>query len=197
MLPTPASHRPAGRPKIFFPSSTREPSPSRLWQTLRTRARLTNFAVSVILAILATSLLLNIHVYAFGGRGGGGPGGGRSRLSGSGRLGEHAFSASSLVPSLAKGWDDVATAEQFDAGVPLSIETTVERDERFEALSHLVMVPGHAIWIGRDPENVEDDDEWILEGMQKGGSVKTYVKHIREGVDIMARDPQALLVFSG
>ncbi len=59
------------------------------------------------------------------------------------------------------------------------------------------MVPGHAIWIGQDPHNAEDDDEWILENMQKGGSVKTYIKHIKEGVQIMERDPQALLVFSG
>lgn len=59
------------------------------------------------------------------------------------------------------------------------------------------MVPGHAIWLGHDAGRVEDDNEWILEGMQKGGSVKTYVKHIKEGVKVLQEDPNALLVFSG
>jgi hypothetical protein len=86
---------------------------------------------------------------------------------------------------------------QLDSGIPLSIETTLERDARFGQLEHLIMVPGHAIWLGHDPARVEDDDQWILEPMQRGGSVKTYLEHIRQGVERLRQDPKALLVFSG
>lgn len=96
-----------------------------------------------------------------------------------------------------RGWDDNATPLQLDSGIPLSIETTVDRDQRFAELEHLIMVPGHAIWLGHDASKVEEDDQWILEPIQKGGSVKTYVKHIREGVERLRQDPKALLVFSG
>lgn len=66
-----------------------------------------------------------------------------------------------------------------------------------KSLNHLVMVPGHAIWIGNDVDKVEDDKEWVLEGMQKGGSVRTFMKHLEMGVEVMREDEGALLVFSG
>ena len=94
-------------------------------------------------------------------------------------------------------WKEISTKSQIDTGIPLSIETTIERDTRFTELNHLVMVPGHAIWIGSDIARVEEDGEWILENMQKGGSVKTYLEHIKKGVDVLKGDPHALLVFSG
>lgn len=61
----------------------------------------------------------------------------------------------------------------------------------------MIMVPGHAIWIGHDPDRIEEDDQWVLENMQKGGSVKTYIKHIKESIKILQGDPKALIVFSG
>lgn len=77
------------------------------------------------------------------------------------------------------------------------METTISRDRRYGELEHLVMVPGHAIWIGREKQRIEDDDEWVLQPAQKGGSVRTFIKHIQEGVRVMKEDPVALLVFSG
>jgi hypothetical protein len=59
------------------------------------------------------------------------------------------------------------------------------------------MVPGHAIWVGHDVDKVEQDSEWVLEGMQKGGSVRTFLKHIEMGVEVLKDDDAALLVFSG
>jgi hypothetical protein len=59
------------------------------------------------------------------------------------------------------------------------------------------MVPGHAIWTGRDPARVLQDESWVLQPMQKGGSVKTFLKHIEEGAEMLRLDPKALLVFSG
>ncbi|ORY26865.1 hypothetical protein BCR39DRAFT_539840 [Naematelia encephala] len=180
MLPLPnssSSSRP-NKSRMFFPSST-SPHPSysstthQIITTLRSRTRLTNLAVSLLLLLLTTSLLLNLNTLL--------------------------LRPSTYHPGRRKweGWEDNATPQQLDSGIPLSIETTIERDPRFEELDHLIMVPGHAIWIGNDPERLEEDDQWILEGIQGGGSVKTYVKHIREGVRRLESDPNSLLIFSG
>lgn len=48
-------------------------------------------------------------------------------------------------------------------------------------LDHLILVAGHAIWKGRDADEVLGDENWVLEEMQKGGSVNTFVKHIMKG----------------
>ena len=85
----------------------------------------------------------------------------------------------------------------WDLEIPLSIETTIERDPRFAELNHLIMVPGHAIWTGHDASMASEDEDWILEPIQKGGSVKTFIRHIEEGVDRLRADPKALLVYSG
>jgi hypothetical protein len=63
--------------------------------------------------------------------------------------------------------------------VPLSIFATLHPPST--PLHHLIMVPGHALWTGQDPGLVTNDGEWILEEYQKGGSVKTFVKHIDKG----------------
>lgn len=48
-------------------------------------------------------------------------------------------------------------------------------------LSAVVQVPGHAVWSGSDASLASRDRDWILEPMQKGGSVRTYLKHIVKG----------------
>lgn len=40
---------------------------------------------------------------------------------------------------------------------------------------------GHAIWQGCDASEATKDDDWILEDMQRGGPVRTYLKHIVKG----------------
>lgn len=47
----------------------------------------------------------------------------------------------------------------------------------FPSLASL-QVPGHAIFTGCDASQATSDEGWILEPYQKGGSVRTYVKHI-------------------
>jgi hypothetical protein len=183
MLPLHGSARPAGRPRIFFPPSASPTSPStplsHFFASLRTRTRLTNLTVSLLVFALTGSLLLNLL----------------SASSFSSRPRNLASAWHARVQQ--GGWDDAATSAQHASGIPLSMETTIDRDDRFGRLSHMVMVPGHSIWTGRDKELIENDDEWVLQPIQRGGSVRTFVKHIREGVRVLQDDPSALLVFSG
>ncbi|GAA5922133.1 hypothetical protein JCM3775_003502 [Rhodotorula graminis] len=79
--------------------------------------------------------------------------------------------------------------------VPPSIRTTLQSPHH--NLKHLVLVAGHAIWQGCDASEATKDDDWILEEMQRGGAVRTYLKHIVKGAEIAVRDPEALLIFSG
>ncbi|CAG8577842.1 10355_t:CDS:2 [Cetraspora pellucida] len=64
-------------------------------------------------------------------------------------------------------------------------------------LQDLIIVAGHAIYLGNGLEKVEQDNNWILEDFQKGGAVKTFLNHIRKGVELTQQNPKALLVFSG
>ncbi|KAM0754283.1 hypothetical protein T439DRAFT_332632 [Meredithblackwellia eburnea MCA 4105] len=84
--------------------------------------------------------------------------------------------------------------------VPQSIKGTLRAPGReLGALRHLVMVPGHAIFLGCSASQALQDESWILEPFQKGGSVKTFIRHITKAfdVEITVQDPEALLVFSG
>ncbi|GAA5856611.1 hypothetical protein JCM8547_005890 [Rhodosporidiobolus lusitaniae] len=83
----------------------------------------------------------------------------------------------------------------YPAVVPSSIRATLQSPHA--NLKHLVMVPGHAIWQGNDATRATEDHDWILEPMQKGGAVRTYLKHIIKGAEIAVRDPEALLIYSG
>ncbi|CAG8518649.1 12130_t:CDS:2, partial [Dentiscutata heterogama] len=64
-------------------------------------------------------------------------------------------------------------------------------------LQDLIIVAGHAIYLGNGLEKVEQDDNWILENFQKGGHVKTFLNHIRKGLELAQQNTKALLVFSG
>ena len=63
-------------------------------------------------------------------------------------------------------------------------------------VSHLVIVAGHAVWLGHSspPEQLEAD--WILEPYQHGQTA-TFKQHIQRGSELAVKDPSALLVFSG
>ena len=159
-LPLPSSSR--SRPRTYFPSNPSS-QPSLLNQ-LRSRTRLTNLAVSLIILLTISSVALNASYY----------------LS---------------PPEPTRGYANTRTSTR--TGRPESIEDTIDRDPRIKALDHLVMVPGHAIWVGHDASKVEEDSQWVLENMQKGGSVRTFMKHIEMGVEVMKEDERSLLVFSG
>jgi folylpolyglutamate synthase len=61
--------------------------------------------------------------------------------------------------------------------------------------NHLVIVCGHAIWQG-GPSNGWDESEWLIESYKKG-ETPTFIEHIKAGLEIVARDDRAALVFSG
>lgn len=83
---------------------------------------------------------------------------------------------------------------------PQSILSTIARNASLENLSHLVIVPGHAIWTGTQPDQVLDVDQWTLEEYQRGGGsyrISAFVEHIRRGVELTLKDDSSLLIFSG
>ncbi|ORY89035.1 hypothetical protein BCR35DRAFT_300816 [Leucosporidium creatinivorum] len=82
-----------------------------------------------------------------------------------------------------------------ESKVPLSIRATLQPSH--PELRHLIMVPGHAIWTGCDASTASQDQDWILEELQKGGDVRAYIKHITKGAELAVRDPSSLLIFSG
>lgn len=72
------------------------------------------------------------------------------------------------------------------------------RPKTWKILDHLVLVAGHAIYIGNkwDETQLSNEDNWILEKFQHG-QVPAFLAHIKRGVDIAANDSNSLLVFSG
>ncbi len=95
-----------------------------------------------------------------------------------------------------------------------------QRPSALSGLDHLVIVPGHAIWIGARGEDAEVEDSWLLASYQKGRRRPTVFRaHISRGwarpvfqisrfssltrpsfptsSQIATEDPRALLVFSG
>ncbi|GAA5897273.1 uncharacterized protein JCM6883_006638 [Sporobolomyces salmoneus] len=88
------------------------------------------------------------------------------------------------------------TSTSLVPSVPRSLQSTLT--PAHSDLSHLVMIPGHAIWQGCDASHSTRDQDWILQDFQKDGKhVKTYLKHLTKGAEIAVQDPKALLVFSG
>lgn len=67
--------------------------------------------------------------------------------------------------------------------------------------THLVLVCCHATFRGGNPD---DEHSWILQAFQKSdtatgkvGEHHTFMQHIAAGTSILAKDPAALLLFSG
>lgn len=72
------------------------------------------------------------------------------------------------------------------------------RHREWMELSTLVMVAGHAIYIGKswDEQSMRNEDNWILQSFQRG-QVPNFLSHIQRGVELAANDSSALLLFSG
>jgi hypothetical protein len=67
--------------------------------------------------------------------------------------------------------------------------------------THLVLVCCHATFRGGNPD---DETSWILQDFQRSNTAKgkvgehyTFMQHIAAGISILAKDPRALLLFSG
>ncbi|KAK6246366.1 hypothetical protein SCA6_009456 [Theobroma cacao] len=68
----------------------------------------------------------------------------------------------------------------------------------FAKLKNLVMVAGHSVYTSSSCGKVDKEDSWFLESYQKNpGQAATFLAHIKEGIEITARDGEALLLFSG
>ncbi|WOG89979.1 hypothetical protein DCAR_0209220 [Daucus carota subsp. sativus] len=68
----------------------------------------------------------------------------------------------------------------------------------FDKLRNLVMVAGHSVYTSSSCEKVDKENSWFLESYQNHpGQAATFVRHIKDGVDITANDDEALLLFSG
>lgn len=110
---------------------------------------------------------------------------GRSRLTNLGVWLLAAFACISFLYNLAFIFSSSSTYPR-SSGVgyrpPESILATIQRDETLERLSHLIVVPGHAIWSGSKQDQVLDEELWTLEDYQRGGGrVSAFVDHIRQG----------------
>lgn len=56
---------------------------------------------------------------------------------------------------------------------------TISRDKSIRGLTHLIIVPGHAIWKGTDPQLRLREDQWVLDPYQRGGGrVAAFFAHI-------------------
>ena len=112
----------------------------------------------------------------------------RSRLTNLGVLLLAAFGFVSFLYNLSFVFSS-SSSYPFSSGVgfvgytpPGSILATIRRDETLERLSHLIVVPGHAIWSGSKPHEVFDEEFWTLEDYQRGGGrVSAFVDHIKQG----------------
>ncbi len=69
-------------------------------------------------------------------------------------------------------------------------------NQRWEDLDRLIVVAGHAVYVGKDQQAAASDKSWILLDFQKG-EPPCYVEHIRFGVQLAASQPKSLLIFSG
>src|SRR4051812_71530 len=61
---------------------------------------------------------------------------------------------------------------------------------------NLIIIAGHAVFMGCPGFDPLDDRNWVLEPFQ-AGEPRFYLEHIQAGVIAAAADPGALLVFSG
>ena len=68
-----------------------------------------------------------------------------------------------------------------------------------ENFGNLVIVPGHAVYVGTCASDPYDGKKWkgTYTGYKYNDEVPNYVRHIQRGVNLVDQDPGALLVFSG
>ena len=67
--------------------------------------------------------------------------------------------------------------------------------ESMDVPNHLVIVCGHAIWLG-GPRNGYDEAEWLIESY-KAGETPTFIEHINAGIKILSEDERSVVMFSG
>ena len=72
--------------------------------------------------------------------------------------------------------------DRTDHRTPNSVVNTITRKPQLMNANHLVMVAGHAIWRGCLADSRTNENDWVLEEMQKGTkSIDTFYSHIAKG----------------
>jgi hypothetical protein len=67
-----------------------------------------------------------------------------------------------------------------------------------EHLKRLILVAGHAVYVGKDYSEAAHEASWFLEDYQKvTGEAQSFLDNIRLGIQEAAADPEAMLLFSG
>ncbi|KAG6857773.1 hypothetical protein H0H87_004189 [Tephrocybe sp. NHM501043] len=90
------------------------------------------------------------------------------------------------------------SAQHLEQASASALFSTISRDPAIRKLGHLIIVPGHAIWKGTDPELRLREDQWVLEPYQMGGGrISAFFAHILRGAELAGQDVHSLLVFSG
>ncbi|KAF7362108.1 C6 transcription factor [Mycena venus] len=67
-------------------------------------------------------------------------------------------------------------------------------------LNHLIIVPGHAIWKGTNPDLRMQLDEWVFQSFQKNpepSRLQVFFQHISKAAQLALEDERSLVVFSG
>lgn len=114
----------------------------------------------------------------------------RSRVTNLGLIILSSLTAFSLLLNLFHYIDDTSPSHTSLGTDTLTYRFSDENDDSqnvireswAEPLDHLVVVPGHAVWKGVDPEKRAQDSEWILEPYQKGsGRTQVFWEHILTG----------------
>ena len=93
------------------------------------------------------------------------------------------------------GWT-VSWQERKDSDFKAERRTTTPLPKAWQRLEKLVLVAGHAVYVGDDSGSASSDASWVLQNYQKG-EPPCYIEHIRFGIELVARQPASLLVFSG
>ena len=78
----------------------------------------------------------------------------------------------------------------------MNVEKSTHGSGDWQQLERLILVAGHAVYVGTESRTATEDKAWVLRDFQKGEPSR-YIAHVRFGVELAAADPKALLVFSG
>ena len=84
--------------------------------------------------------------------------------------------------------------------MPVMRRSVLERKTpaQVDGVDELVVVPGHAVYYGNNFLEAKDESNWALEPHQLlEGEAKAFMEHMERGVREVAKNPRAMLVFSG
>ena len=98
------------------------------------------------------------------------------------------------------GTSPLVPASSFEFRAPTSVPggSTGPETFPFPDARDLVVVCGHAVFVGSDFTRADDEASWFLEEYQKTeGQGRALMAQMRAGVHAIASNPEALLVFSG